>query len=336
MLEGGVSQGRYPYLHLAEGFFRRGQRRGPPFEVSVICCAYNESGNIGSMLRAVLQQNGPSFRIREVIVIASGCTDQTVEIASDIASRDPRVAVIVQPKREGKVVALELGLRRFSGDIALVENADTLPAPGAFEEVARCFVNPSIDVVCCHPIPVEDSRSISGTLARILWEVHHRVSLIVPKPGEAYAIRADSCPLLIGSEDDDVRIGALIRDNTVNSTYARDAIIYNRAPSRFKELLAQRIRIDGQVYRLRSSEGLFTPTWDLAVLVRAMAGQLKSHPRQIVHVVTLAGIETFARTWTRASALVTNHPNPTWHPLNSTKAEINRSDWPNDKPVENR
>ncbi len=52
------------------------------------CCvgimAHNEEANIGRTIRAVLEQQGPSVRIEEVIVIASGCTDRTVPLVAEI------------------------------------------------------------------------------------------------------------------------------------------------------------------------------------------------------------------------------------------------------------
>src|SRR5882762_11097249 len=69
---------------------------------SIGIMAYNEEANIARTLQAVLAQHGPSIRIEEVIVVASGCTDNTVPIVAQIAEQEARVRLYTQEKREGK------------------------------------------------------------------------------------------------------------------------------------------------------------------------------------------------------------------------------------------
>src|SRR3954449_12672652 len=51
---------------------------------SIGIMAHNEEANIGHAIRAVLEQQGPSVRVMEVIVVASGCTDRTVPTVAEI------------------------------------------------------------------------------------------------------------------------------------------------------------------------------------------------------------------------------------------------------------
>ena len=81
---------------------------------SVGIMAHNEEANIGRTIHAVLEQQGPSVRIEEVIVVASGCTDRTVPIVAEIALQEPRVRLCVQEKREGKASAINLFLKQAS------------------------------------------------------------------------------------------------------------------------------------------------------------------------------------------------------------------------------
>src|SRR5260221_643464 len=75
---------------------------------SVGIMAHNEEANISRTIQAVLQQQGPSMHIEEVIVVASGCTDRTVPIVAEIALQEPRVRLCIQEKREGKASAINL------------------------------------------------------------------------------------------------------------------------------------------------------------------------------------------------------------------------------------
>ena len=63
---------------------------------SIGIMAYNEEANIARTINAVLKQEGPSIRVEEVIVVASGCTDRTVPTVAEIALKEPRVHLYVQ------------------------------------------------------------------------------------------------------------------------------------------------------------------------------------------------------------------------------------------------
>jgi len=301
---------------------RDGRARSQSRSLSIVVCAYNEENNIEHMLRAVANQRGPSFHVLEIIVVASGCTDRTVEIVHSVASTDSRVIPIVQLRREGKVAALRVGLGRATAEIVLVEGADTLPASGAYEEVAQGFADETVQLVCCHPVPSEQVRSFTRAMSVTLWDLHHEVSLIAPKPGEAYAIRRETSRLLTGFEDDDWLIGALVRNNTVKGVYAPNAIVYNRVPGTIRELVMQRSRINGQGYRLRSSKGLSTATGDPRIMIRAFQNQLKAHPQSVLPLAGLACVEIAARVWARAASLREGSSAPIWTRLETTKGRI--------------
>ena len=47
----------------------------------------------------------------EIIVIASGCTDDTESIVQSWAERDRRISLVVEPRREGKAAAVNRFLK---------------------------------------------------------------------------------------------------------------------------------------------------------------------------------------------------------------------------------
>jgi glycosyltransferase involved in cell wall biosynthesis len=52
----------------------------PRLRCSVGVTAYNEEANIGRLLDALLAQHLRAVEISEIIVVASGCTDNTIPI----------------------------------------------------------------------------------------------------------------------------------------------------------------------------------------------------------------------------------------------------------------
>ena len=49
---------------------------------SVGITAYNEEANIGNLLQAVIDQRLYEVEITQIVVVASGCTDRTEEVAA--------------------------------------------------------------------------------------------------------------------------------------------------------------------------------------------------------------------------------------------------------------
>ena len=68
-------------------------------------CAHNEALNIGKLLNNILtKQKLPAES--EVLVVCSGCTDQTVEIVKEFHNKDSRIKPIVEKERKGKASAV--------------------------------------------------------------------------------------------------------------------------------------------------------------------------------------------------------------------------------------
>lgn len=294
----------------------------PPFGVSLVSCVYNEEGNLPKFLDAVLAASGPRFRVREVIVVASGCTDRSVEILRAYAARDPRVHVIEKPVRDGKAPALRVGLAQATGELVVLENADTVPAPGALAALLAPFERPEVDLVCVRPVPADTPKGFVGRMGETLWLVHDEISRQSPKAGEALAFRRMSPPLDDDVEDDDTFVGLYVGGQGGVSVYVPDAVVFNRVPGTMGELVAQRYRIDRQVVGLRRRTGLLSVAWEPLYLVRAVARFLRARPERIPEVGALAGLELLVR----LSAVVTVavHPRPlrTWAQLRSTKQPI--------------
>jgi glycosyltransferase involved in cell wall biosynthesis len=77
-------------------------------KISVGICAYNEEGNLPHILSVMTQESLPD----EIVVVASGCTDRTVDVAKSYSS----VRVLEQERREGKASAINLFLAESVGD----------------------------------------------------------------------------------------------------------------------------------------------------------------------------------------------------------------------------
>ncbi len=239
-----------------------------PGDPMIRCCvgimAYNEQCNIGRLLEALLTQQTQTVSIEDIIVVASGCTDRTEEIVSEFALRDSRVHLLRQPQREGKASAVNLLMRSARQEVVVLHSADTVPAPGMIEALIAPFENPQVGMVGGHPIPTNRSDTLMGYGAHLLWELHHRVSLLRPKMGELIAFRNIFRQIPYDSAVDEASIEPLIIGQGMRLLYAPDAIVYNRGPETIEDFMKQRRRIfaghlyvkDMLGYRVATMNGL--------------------------------------------------------------------------------
>lgn len=104
-------------------------KKASPY-ISVIIPAHNEAGYLGTTLLALEEQ---TFRNREVIVVANGCNDATVEAAREHCDR------LIVLSQKGLGVARNLGARISRGELLVFLDADTVLDLQALERVAQEF-----------------------------------------------------------------------------------------------------------------------------------------------------------------------------------------------------
>ncbi len=109
--------------------------------ISVIIPAYNEEKYLEKTLLSIEHQAFP----REVIVVANGCTDSTVEIARKYADRIFKVNI------PSASLARNIGAQHASGDILVFLDADTRLAKNALDEVSKQFKDAAVATLHAHP-----------------------------------------------------------------------------------------------------------------------------------------------------------------------------------------
>ncbi len=305
-----------------EEVLARSPRPATPLAVSVVTCAYNEEKNLPRFLKSILLSSGPSFDLAEIICVASGCTDRTVEIVRDAARFDPRVRLIVQNEREGKASAMNLGMSSATGEIVLIQNADTVALPGTVEAMVAPFRDPKVGLVCSHPVPASGRDTFAARVGRVLWGIHDIVSQLCPKAGEAFALRRTPLQIPINIEDDDTFLGYFVGTYFGRSVYAREGVVVNRVPVTVPELVRQRYRINRQILGLRRKTGMTTSTWRPTYLIRALWMYVRAHPRKIVEVTTLVALESLIRIVAITATGRARKNLRAWPPIESTKASI--------------
>lgn len=108
---------------------------------SIVVRAYNESRHLGRLLAGLAQQ---TCRDAEVILVDSGSTDATVQIAESGGAK----IVHIPPAEFTFGRSLNLGLRAASGDLVVIASAHVYPVyPDWLECLLRPFDDPEVALV---------------------------------------------------------------------------------------------------------------------------------------------------------------------------------------------
>lgn len=230
---------------------------------SIGVTAYNEEANIGRLLAALLDQQLKTVAIDEIIVVASGCTDRTVEIVESFVSTGC-VRLLTQDRREGKASAVNLLLREINSEVVVLESADTLPLPDTIEALVSPMHDPQVGMIGGRPMPTNPTDQFMGYGVQLLWQLHHQVSLRHPKMGELIAFRNIFRQIPTETAVDEASIEPLIVGQGLRLHYAPQAIVRNRGPENLRDFITQRRRIfaghlyvkDTLGYRVSTMNGL--------------------------------------------------------------------------------
>jgi len=261
--------------------------------------AHNEEANIARLLEAVLNQQLQEVEITEIIVVASGCTDNTCQIVRDFEARQPPVKLLVQDQREGKVAAVNLFLKHAQEDICVLESGDTLPGEETVENLVKMFRDPQVGMTGAHKVPVNVPDQVVGYLSHLRLTLEHSLCLEIPRLGEMIAFRKvfDQVPPDVAM--DEAFVEALMIKRGLQVRYAPDAMVYNMGPETLGDFVRQRRRNYAGHLHLKRKYGYRVSSLDntrVARLALSEAWRAVSHSARLLYVlVALASIELYSR-----------------------------------------
>ena len=262
---------------------------------SVGVTAHNEEANISKLLERLVNQELELVEITEIIVVASGCTDHTVDMVEGWRQRDGRIRLLVQTAREGKPAAVNLFIREAREDICVLESGDTLPAPDTMEYLVRPFADPHIGMTGAQKIPVNAPDDVVGYLSHLRLRMEHELCLEIPRLGELVAFRKvfDRIPPDVAM--DEAFAEALIVKRGMLVKYVPEARVYNMGPSTVSDFIRQRRRNYAGHLHLKRKYGYKVSSLDSGRVVRIALDEAWKAVRVILYLIWLASLEAFAR-----------------------------------------
>lgn len=254
--------------------------RSPPLPTAVGVTVYNEERNLDALLRAVTSERGPRVDVRQIVVVSSGSTDQTVEIARTWEARDRRVEVAIDTARRGKATAVNQFLARVRPGtrVCVLSGGDMLPRPGCLDALVAPFVDPGVGMTGAHPVPTNPDGGWVDRVVRVQWALHHALALRAPKMGELVAFRPDVPPLDPETVVDEAWLETVAIRRGQRLVYVPEAVVWNRGPSVVRELLDQRRRVFCGHLWLRGTRHYEVSSFRPRGVASAALDHLREHP----------------------------------------------------------
>ena len=289
--------------------------------IAVGIMAYNEEANICGLLDSIVAQD-VSERVTRIIVVASGCTDRTCEFVERYARRDPRIELVAEGRRAGKIAAINTFLARVREPIVVVSCGDLRFEPGTLRALAEPLAFPGVGMTGAHPVPLNDDNTFAAFAVNVMWDLHHRVASVVPKMGELVAFRNVFESLDVRALCDELSIEKKIVDSGLSVTYAAGARVRNRGPETLREFIRQRVRWNAANFQIIRDHRMEVSTMNPVRVLPALLGLVRERRPRLDWLVGLALIEAYcrARAWADFFVLKTHEKHRVWVPLQSTKS----------------
>ena len=126
--------------------------------VTVGIPTHNEEKIIGHCIESIYNQRG--VKPFEVIIVASGCTDNTVKIVQKYKSLHSNLKLIIERERKGKISALNKVLSNAKGDIIFHTDGDVILEKSCLIRTVNNFKNKNIIAVSGRPEVIETNPPI--------------------------------------------------------------------------------------------------------------------------------------------------------------------------------
>lgn len=294
---------------------------------SIGVMAYNEERNIGNLLQALCAQHLESVSIGEIVVVASGCTDNTECVVEEEMRCDARIRMLVQQKREGKMSAINLFLHNARYGVVVIINADVLPEQDCIERLVGPFADPKVGITGGRPVAVNSRDTLPGFAAHLLWDMHHQISLSDPKMGELIAYRNfPEIEISPDTVDDEGIVEELVARKGMRKVYCPEAIVYLRGPTTARDFVKRRRNIYAGHLQLRARTRYTPSTFGTLNLARRLALPLLrwtgGRPLDLLRMAGVAGLELYARLLGAYDWYVLRRDHRIWEPAETSKEMI--------------
>ena len=237
--------------------------------VTIGICATTEFENTIRLTNEILELSDGRMNLLEILVATPN-----QQLGRDLALRDPRVVVLLEEKREGKVSALNKIIRRASGDILVLACADIRIARNAIPRLVKDLTNhPEWGAVDSIVELVNGSKLLMDRVSNLVWETNNatldeldhqdRLGQIT---GNLVAVRRELVEKLPDVINDDAYLAFRVLEQGFQVKRAYGAQIWIGGPRTPADYLFQRSRVLQGHLELIQRFGKMPTTFEFQVL----------------------------------------------------------------------
>lgn len=214
-------------------------------------CASDSSPYLSRLLAFLeTERIGEGFELQRIVVVASGCPEATIDELRMVASKDPRIQVLVEGQRHGKAQAINMILKESKGEFLVMLNADAFPERGAMGKLLNLASDKKVGAASAEPV-FEVGRGLLQRALSLMWSAHSTMSLTLNHAGisnhacdELIVVRRSLLTSLpTNLVNDGAFIGGLVRSRGLLVKFSISARVRIAVPKVPIELIRQRRRI---------------------------------------------------------------------------------------------
>jgi cellulose synthase/poly-beta-1,6-N-acetylglucosamine synthase-like glycosyltransferase len=268
-------------------------RQASAFTIGI--CASDRAENLTFLVKLIESETFPEdIVLKRVVIVASGCSEATLDPVRHLAKSDDRILLIEEKLRHGKASAINAIQKNASGNYLVFINSDAIPGKGSIAKLLSTISQDGSRIGVASGCPsFNRGNSATSLVEELMWSVHNECSLRLNHMNlsnhgsdEMMVVRTE---LLSQLPDGLVNDGAYIAGNArlrgYSVKFCNEAPVRIDVPSRCVDLIRQRQRIifgHFQVWRLtgrspKTVESLLldSPKFSLALVVRTIAANRK-------------------------------------------------------------
>jgi cellulose synthase/poly-beta-1,6-N-acetylglucosamine synthase-like glycosyltransferase len=229
-------------------------------KISVLIPVYNDCDNVVKAISSCKELNYPKV---EIVVVNDGSTDATMSVCKKIKG-----VKLIDKSHTGKANSLNVGLKRATGEIISVLDADSYFTKDAFRNMVGYFDNPKVGAV----MPIARVSSSKNIIEKIQW-IEYILSMFMRKVmseidslylthGVGTLFRKSLLEEVGGFDEknltEDLEISLKIIDAGYSIAASINAVTYTRPANKFKELFHQRLRWNvGLLHNVKKFKHMF-------------------------------------------------------------------------------
>lgn len=258
--------------------------------------AHNEEANIGNLLDCLLKQElTEDVKLEEIIIVASGCTDQTVNIVKKYQKRLKSLKLIAEEERKGHASALNLVFENAKGDIVVLGCADTLPTPRAIINLVEPLKRDSdVGAVVGRAVPINDTKNVWGYIAHLTFTWQYYPNILMVDFEGLSAVRRELAELVpLDMINTERYVDAVVRRKGFKVVYAPKATTYTKQPDDLGDFLSQRRRnIFGHLQQKEMN--IAAPHIKLGIVLPLIFTSLKLNLKTVLCIIIMVMLWSFS------------------------------------------